>query len=99
MIGLSTNQQRLDCVAPDDAASLNSLSRPKPPMADKLVSLILRVTDNCEGVGIFNRDQRIELLQAEIERYENVSQSDVAYAMDVWGRAMQSAATAYLKPD
>ena len=69
------------------------------PVADKLVSLVIRATDRNEGIGLFNRDKRAELLREHIDSYDNDLRTDVAHALHVWGRAMQSAATAYLKPD
>ena len=73
---------------------------PQPKrVADKLVSLVIRAMDSNEGIGIFNRDKRTELLKSQIEEYDDVCQSDVAHALNVWGRAMQSAAAPFLKSE
>ena len=79
-------------------ATASAMARPKP-VADKLVALVLRATDNNEGIGVFNRDKRAELLKSQIEEYDDVAQPDVAHALNVWGRAMQSAAAPYFKTD
>ena len=95
----ATVKAALEGTHADASAPAVAPAKPKPPAVNKLVSLVLRATDNNEGIGLFNRDKRTELLKSQIEEYDNVCQTDVAHALDVWGRAMQSAAARYLKMD